>query len=278
MNAVVKDVTDADFKTAVLERSREKPVVVDLWAPWCGPCRQIAPVLERLAEERAEDFELVKINVDENPQTATALGARSIPLVIGFKDGEVASQFVGVQPPAAISQFIDDLSPSEIDRLIAAASAESDNDAAKTLLQQAINLDPEHAGTRIAIAKLLMSEGNLDDAREVISKLVANGDEAATQLMTRMSLQDAGAIDLATLQATAEAEPDNLDNLILLGRALASSQDYEPALDQLLAAVGKNPGYNDGEARKAIVDILKVLGNEHSLTRVTRTRLARLIF
>ena len=123
-----------------------------------------------------------------------------------------------------------------------------------------------------------MSEGNLDDAREVISKLVANGDEAATQLMTRMSLQDAGAIDLATLQATAEAEPDNLDNLILLGRALASSQDYEPALDQLLAAVGKNPGYNDGEARKAIVDILKVLGNEHSLTRVTRTRLARLIF
>ena len=96
--------------------------------------------------------------------------------------------------------------------------------------------------------------------------------------MTRMSLQDAGAIDLATLQATAEAEPDNLDNLILLGRALASSQDYEPALDQLLAAVGKNPGYNDGEARKAIVDILKVLGNEHSLTRVTRTRLARLIF
>ena len=277
MNAIVTDVTDADFETAVLERSREKPVVVDLWAPWCGPCRQIAPVLERLAEERAEDFELVKINVDENPQTATALGC-SIPLVIGFKDGEVASQFVGVQPPAAISQFIDDLSPSEIDRLIAAASAESDNDTAKTLLQQAINLDPEHAGTRIAIAKLLMSEGNLDDAREVISKLVANRDEAATQLMTRMSLQDASAIDLATLQATAEAEPDNLDNLILLGRALASSQDYEPALDQLLAAVRKNPGYNDGEARKAIVDILKVLGNEHSLTRVTRTRLARLIF
>lgn len=278
MNAVVKDVTDADFETAVLERSKEKPVVVDLWAPWCGPCRQIAPVLERLAEERSEDFELVKINVDENPRTAAALGARSIPLVIGFRDGEVASQFVGVQPPAVISQFIDGLAPSEIDRLIAAANAESDNDAAKALLQQAINLDPEHAGTRIAIAELLMSEGNLDDAREVISKLAANGDEAATQLMTKMSLQDAGAADLATLQATAESEPDNLDNLILLGRALAAAQNYEPALDHLLAAVSKNAGYNDGEARRAIVDILKVLGNEHPLTRVTRTRLARLIF
>lgn len=278
MNAVVKDVTDADFETEVLERSKEKPVVVDLWAPWCGPCRQIAPVLERLAEERSEDFELVKINVDENPKTAAALGARSIPLVIGFRDGEAASQFVGVQPPAAISQFIDGLAPSEIDRLIAAANSESDNDAAKALLQQAINLDPEYAGTRVAIAELLMAEGNLDDAKEFISKLAANGDEAAMQLMTRITLQDAGAADLATLQATAESEPDNLDNLILLGRALAAAQNYEPALDHLLTAVSKNVGYNDGEARRAIVDILKVLGNEHALTRVTRTRLARLIF
>ena len=107
MSEIARDVTDAEFATEVLERSKEIPVVVDLWAPWCGPCRQLAPMLENIAEQRAGDFELVKINVDENPQVATQLGARSIPLVVGFRDGAVVSHFLGVQPESAINQFID---------------------------------------------------------------------------------------------------------------------------------------------------------------------------
>ena len=107
MSEVVRDVTDAEFPTAVLERSKEIPVVIDLWAPWCGPCRQLAPVLEKIASERVGEFELVKLNIDENPEAARLLGARSIPLVVGFRAGSPVSHFLGVQTESAINEFID---------------------------------------------------------------------------------------------------------------------------------------------------------------------------
>jgi|TARA_B110000196_G_scaffold288897_1_gene274188 putative thioredoxin len=118
MSEIAKAVTDADFEQAVFERSKEIPVVVDLWAPWCGPCRQLAPILEGIAAQRPTDFELVKINIDENPKVAAQLGARSIPLVVTFRDGNMASQFLGVQPAPAIEEFIDGILPGVVDQLV----------------------------------------------------------------------------------------------------------------------------------------------------------------
>lgn len=154
------DVTDAEFETRVINRSREIPVVVDLWAPWCGPCRQLAPLLEKLEQERSGEFELVKINIDENPKVANALRAQSIPLVIGFRDGKIAGQFVGVQSPAAIREFLDQLIPTELERLVIAAGKSleiGDVSSAEASLAKAESIDPTHDAVRFCRAGMHMA-------------------------------------------------------------------------------------------------------------------------
>src|SRR5687767_8459080 len=158
----VHDVTEAQFADAVVERSKEVPVVVDFWAEWCGPCRQLSPALEKAAQSREGEVELAKVDVDSNQQLAGAFGVQGIPAVKAFKDGKVVAEFTGAIPGPQVEQFFDSLVPSEADRVV--AESPEDEDA----LRRALASDPRHSGAAIALAKLLVARGDTDEVQGIL--------------------------------------------------------------------------------------------------------------
>jgi len=170
----ILDVGDAEFEAEVLARSHDLPVVVDFWAPWCGPCRALGPILERVADEFAGAFLLVKVNVDEAQQVAERFGVRSIPLVISFRDGEPAGQFVGAKPEGEIRRFVTSLVPSEAERLARAGdlAASRDPAAAETHYRNALALDTHCAAARLGLARLLAGRDEPDPALELLEGLI----------------------------------------------------------------------------------------------------------
>lgn len=276
-----REITDAEFQSAVVERSREVPVVIDLWAPWCGPCRQLGPVLEQAARERAGEFELVKLNVDENPQVAQMLGARSIPLVVAFRDGAPVSSFVGAQPLAAVNRFIDGLQPSDADLKVkaAATSRESgDVEGAEALLRDAIAIDPNHKAARLDLAELLANAERFDESLEVLRVLPSTGHDNVGRLMAEIRTRMAAGIDTEAIEARLRENPDDLDAAIELGKALVARGDHEAGLDTLLAALTRDPKYRDGAARQAMIDVFDTLGGASPVTREYRKRMSRALF
>src|SRR3954452_9897497 len=152
---MIFDVTEADFEQRVIERSREVPVVVDFWAEWCGPCRQLTPALEKAAAARDGRVDLAKLDTDANQQISSAFQIRSIPAVKAFRDGRVASEFTGAIPPAQVEAWFDQLVPSETELAAAAAVTSGDEDE----LRAAVAANPRHAGAATALARLLLARG-----------------------------------------------------------------------------------------------------------------------
>jgi putative thioredoxin len=181
------DVGEADFERRVLERSRDLPVVVDFWADWCGPCKQLTPVLERAATARAGKVELAKVDVDANRGLQTAFRIQGIPAVKAFRNGRVAAEFTGALPPAEVERFFDALVPSEADEL-AASGEEAD-------LRRALELDPSHPTARRELGKLLLRRGETDQAAELLEG--APGDFVADGLLARVSLTGDPELDAA---------------------------------------------------------------------------------
>src|SRR3954453_13965196 len=157
------DISEREFQSAVVDRSREVPVVVDFWAPWCGPCRQLTPALEKAAEARAGKVELVKVNTDENQSISAAFQIQGIPAVKAFKDGREVAQFVGAAPPAQVERFFDELVPSEAEQLVAAGDEVS--------LKRALELEPTRRDARVALAQILYDKGDSDEALELVGDI-----------------------------------------------------------------------------------------------------------
>jgi putative thioredoxin len=276
-------VGDADFGREVIERSRELPVVVDFWAAWCGPCRALGPVLERLADEHAGAFLLAKLDVDRAPATAQRYGVRSIPLVLAFRDGEPVAEFVGAQPESVVRQFLAGVLPSRADRLAAEGdelrSAGHEN-AAEERYRAALGAEPRNGRALLGLARLLSERGELAEALASLELVVptgAGGKEAerlAAELRTRA--EPAG--DLAALRARAEAAPGDLAAKLALGRALLARKDYEGGLGELLDVVRADPEFDEHAARRAMLDVFEVLGRDHPLTERFRGELARALF
>src|SRR5436305_10510779 len=182
------DVSDSTFQTAVLDRSHAVPVVVDFWAEWCGPCRQLGPVIEHAVAQRAGKVELAKVDVDANPMLARTFRIQGIPAVKAFKDGKVAAEFTGAQPPAAVDQFLDSLLPSEADALVANGDEAS--------LRRAHELEPTRADAAVPLARILYDRGETDEALQVLGRVP--GSFAADGLKARIMLERTGTPDLTT--------------------------------------------------------------------------------
>jgi putative thioredoxin len=244
-NGAVFDVDEAEFEQRVLERSKEVPVVVDFWADWCGPCKQLTPALERAAEARAGKVELAKVDVEKNPQLQAAFRIQGIPSVKAFRDGRVAAEFTGAIPPAEVERFFDGLVPSAADELVASGDEQD--------LRRALELDPNHPTARRELGKLLLRRGETDEATELLSG--APGDFVADGLLARAAL--AGDDDLA---AAFEAWDEG---------------DRATALERLQEAIQRE---NDPERkdliRRLMVALFTELGPDDPLAREHRRRLS----
>ena len=273
MTTQIADVTEATFNEAVVARSREVPVVIDFWAAWCGPCRQLSPMLERYAERYADDVGVVKIDVDANPRLAQQFRIQGIPAVKAVKDGRVVAEFTGLQPEAAIAQFFESLAPTKADRLVTAAAGQPPEEAAATL-EQALDSDPGHAGALVALARLRWEQGDMGTARQLLERVP--GDAAASRLLAEIAIAEdrVDADELGRLEsAAAGGDPEAR---LAYGRALAAAGRHGPAIEELLAAVAALPTREP--ARAALVELFTTLGDDSALVRDARPRLARALF
>jgi len=282
MSEWVKDVSDATFDAEVVERSRSVPVVIDFWAPWCGPCRTLGPLLERLADEHKGAFVLAKVNVDENPNVAADFGIRSIPAVKAIRGGEIVDEFVGALPEPALRQFLKRILPSEADRLAAdGRSAESGGDAsaAASFYRRARELDTNHPAARLGLGRVLAASDPEAALAELDRVLPATPERTeADRIAARLRLAGENGAGASELRARVEKNPKDLEARLKLARLLAANEEYEPALAELLETVRRDRAYEDEAARKAMLDIFNILGSQHPLTEKYRSELARVLF
>lgn len=270
MAVVVADVNESDFVQTVVEGSKTRPVVVDFWAEWCGPCRQLSPALEQAAQEFAGEVDVVKVDVDANPRLAQQFGVQGIPAVKAFADGRIVREFTGLQPPAAIQQFFTSLAPSKADRLVTQAS--QDPDRAQELYRQALEEQADHPGAAIGLARVLAQADQVQAARAVLAKALPSPE--VSRMDATLGLQDAATSDIDDLRAQVDSGDDTAR--IVLGKALAAGGDHESAISTLLAAV-RVPATKDA-GRDALVEVFTVLGNDHPLVKAARPRLATALF
>jgi putative thioredoxin len=243
----VIEVSEADFESEVVERSTALPVVVDFWAEWCAPCRELGPLLEQAAAKREGKVVLAKLDTDANPNLAQAFQIRGIPAVKAFSDRRLVNEFVGAQGREMVERFFDELLPSEADLLVASGDEED--------LRQALQLEPSRPDAAMSLARILIKRGEHDDALEVLAGV--SGSFQADGLAARLRLEKDG--ELA--DAFAALDQGELEN----------------ALEQLLAALPSADGRRE-DIRRVIVGELDALGPEHPLARDVRSRLASALY
>lgn len=274
-SANVVDVSEATFERDVINASRQAPVVVDFWAPWCGPCRMLGPTLEKLAREADGQFRLAKVNVDENQGLAMRYGVQGIPAVKAFRDGKVVAEFVGAQPEAQVRQFIKKLAPAPTDRaadgaaeLLAAHRWADAEQAFRRLAQNGAT-----AAASLGLAKALIAQGKGREAERTLEP-IRDGVEAAAAEKLR-----AAARWLAVAQADqAAAAPNSPDALFAQAGAVATRGDIHAALEGLLAVLRRDRRYRSGEAQRIMLAYFDILGDADPLTREYRNKLASVLF
>ena len=279
-DSFVFDITEQDFESAVLEQSMQVPVLLDCWAPWCGPCKALGPVLEKLAASYGGRFVLAKLNTDEAPNVAAALRLRSIPMVVLFVGGRPVDQFVGALPEGQIRSFLDKHLPagpaapslSPVEEMRAGAKEAPDTATAMSMLMQALEVEPGHAQASADLAELLLADGDLPAAEEVLNGVPsAERTERLTALEKRLALAKNRPVgDPAALQARIDGNPKDFDARFDLAALRAFEGDFAAAFDQLLETVMRDKAEARERARKQLVEWFDVCPDEQAVSRGRR--------
>ena len=283
MDPWIFDSSDKQFESDVIERSKEVPVVVDFWAPWCGPCRTLGPLLERLATEHQGAFVLAKVNVDENPELAQAFGISSIPMVIGLRDGKIAGEFVGAQPESGVRQFLSQLMPSQAEQLAKEGDGlhlSGRTDEAEATYRRALEIDARCDRALLGLAGVLADREQDDDALALLDRILPGSSSRpdADRLAATIRIHNTGGGDETTLRAKLAADPADLETRFTLAQALAAAGRYDEALEQYLEIVKRDRSFRDDGARKAMLDVFELLGSGNELVDRYRSKLGQVLF
>jgi len=284
MTTYSADVNEAEFPTEVIEESKKRLVVVDFWAPWCGPCRVLKPLLEKLSEEYQGRFFLAKVNSDVNQRLAMNHGVRGIPSVKAFRDGVLVDEFSGALPEGYIRSFLERLLPSEVQLLVAAAKqalTQNDEQQALAKLNEALAIEPENSAARVEKAALLFERGELAEAVQLVAGL--QGDILDFERTQRLLAQLALAQKISQLrtpevlqQAIARGE-GALQARIDLAAHYASRERYEDALTELLESLKVDRHFADGAARREMLALFDILGADDPLVQQFRRKMAAVL-
>lgn len=269
------DVSDADFETAVIERSLQVPVLLDCWAPWCGPCKSLKPVLEKLVQDYGGQFVLAKLNSDECPGVAQALQLRSIPHVFLIKGGQLVDQFTGALPEGQVRAFLDKhlKAPADpVDELREQAAAAPDAALAEALLRQALAMKPGHLEATLDLAERVIARGALDDAQALLDRVAegARNDRHAALAKRIQLARNRPAGDATALAARIAANPKDFEARFALAAIQAFEGDFGAAFDQLLEVVLRDKGEWREKARAQLVEWFELCGDAETVSRGRR--------
>jgi putative thioredoxin len=276
----VTETSVATFEADVVNKSLECLVLVDFWAPWCEPCRQLGPILEKLAHEFAGKVQLVKINVDESPDLAGAFGVQSIPLVVAMQNGQPVDQFMGVVPEDELREWLNGLLPSRSEELLQKAEQleATDPSAAESAYREALQLVPDDDRAKVALARVILAQQRDDEAAKIIAELEERGflepeaERVKSELELRAAAEEAG--DLTEARQAAAANPADLSRQLKLADALAVARKYEEALQICLDLIARDKAGIGSEAKDTMVRIFDMLGPSSELTGTYRRKLS----
>jgi putative thioredoxin len=288
-DGLVKDTTTADFRQDVLQESLSQPVLVDFWAPWCGPCKQLAPALEKAVKAAGGKVKLVKMNIDEHPQIAGQLGIQSIPAVIAFTKGQPVDGFMGALPEGQIKGFIErligPLGPSVAEDLLAEAdalAASGDAVGASELYAAVLAQDPENVAALAALAKLRLGLDDVEGAKRFLAMVpeakASDPAVAAVRAAVELAEQAASLGDAADLMRRVEADPLDHQARFDLALALNARGRREEAAQHLLEIVRRDRAWNEDAARKQLVQFFEAWGPTDPMTIAGRRKLSAILF